>query len=337
MTTHFAVDLGWRTLLRDLEVREAHVLRRAGLPDDLFTRPGRGLSTDEYFRFWQSLEAEGHGEPTALRVMRAVTTEIFSPALFAALCSATLTQAAQRLATYKPLVAPMTLAVEVGADGGLGISPRWLHAVGGVPFTVVVSELAFFLRLAQIATREPVRAATVTVPRIPEGTPTAAYTAFFGVHLAEGETPGITFRAADARRPFLTVNDRMWEVFEPELRRRLGDLTAHAALGERVSAALLELLPGGQGSLEAVAQRLNLSTRTLQRGLDKEQLNFRLLVNRTRERLARHYLTQTALPGGEIAFLLGFDDPNSFFRAFKEWTGSTPEALRRATTGPALH
>jgi AraC-like DNA-binding protein len=39
-------------------------------------------------------------------------------------------------------------------------------------------------------------------------------------------------------------------------------------------------------------------------------------VNATREELARHYLTQTALSDGEIAFLLGFEDLNWFFRAF---------------------
>ena len=33
---------------------------------------------------------------------------------------------------------------------------------------------------------------------------------------------------------------------------------------------------------------------------------------------------------GEISFLLGFEEPNSFFRAFGEWTGRTPETVRRA-------
>ena len=39
--------------------------------------------------------------------------------------------------------------------------------------------------------------------------------------------------------------------------------------------------------------------------------------------------TQEKLNGGEISFLLGFDDPNSFFRAFHNWTGKTPEGFRR--------
>ncbi|WP_447905154.1 helix-turn-helix domain-containing protein [Stenotrophomonas sepilia] len=82
--------------------------------------------------------------------------------------------------------------------------------------------------------------------------------------------------------------------------------------------------------IETVAARLSMSKRTLQRRLAQDGGNFCLLVNDTREALARHYLTQTELSAGEIGFLLRFEDPNSFFRAFHDWTGTTPEAVRRA-------
>ena len=54
------------------------------------------------------------------------------------------------------------------------------------------------------------------------------------------------------------------------------------------------------------------------------------LLQETREALARHYLEKTALPVAEISFLLGFDEPNSFYRAFRTWTGTTPERMRDA-------
>lgn len=73
-----------------------------------------------------------------------------------------------------------------------------------------------------------------------------------------------------------------------------------------------------------------MSRRTLQRRLEDEGESFRSLSNGTREKLARHYLKHSTLTSGEIAFLLGFEEPNSFFRAFHEWTGQTPEAARQA-------
>ncbi len=36
------------------------------------------------------------------------------------------------------------------------------------------------------------------------------------------------------------------------------------------------------------------------------------------------------MSAGEISFLIGHGDPNSFYRAFHAWTGQTPERVRAA-------
>jgi AraC-like DNA-binding protein len=81
----------------------------------------------------------------------------------------------------------------------------------------------------------------------------------------------------------LTVNEGMWQVFEPELRRRLSQLDETASTAERVRAVLLELLPGNEATIEKTAERLGMSKRTLQRRLEEEGENFRVLINRCRE------------------------------------------------------
>ena len=124
------------------------------------------------------------------------------------------------------------------------------------------------------------------------------------------------------------ANDAMWEVFEPSLRKRLSEIEDDDTHAERVKAALLELLPTGEASREAVARRLAVSTRTLQRRLNEEGTSFQAVLNSTRESLARHYLTNAGLSAGEIAFLLGYEEPSSFYRAFHNWTGQTPERVR---------
>lgn len=327
----FPLGPGWRVLLKDVGIRADHVLNRAGLPADFFSRPDQGLSTESYFHFWRSLEAEAGDAMFALRIVETVSTESFDPPLFAALCSMNMTQAVQRLARYKQLVAPMTLEMTIGSRGELHVSPRWLFAAkGDVPASMELAELAFLLRLARIATREPVQALRVTVPRPPESLHARRYEAYFGAPLQRGSHPSVSFAPADAQRPFLTSSAAMWRVFEPDLRRRLGELEDTATTAERVRALLLELLPSNSATMDVVSDRLAMSKRTLQRRLEDEGENFRTLVNGTRESLARHYLAQTRMSGGEIAFLLGFEDPNSFYRAFHEWTGQTPETVRNA-------
>ena len=322
----FPVEAGWRTLLKDLGVKPADVMRRAGLPEDLLTRPQAGLSTAEYFSFWRGLEA-AVGDPLfPLRLVDAITPEIFSPPIFAALCSPNLRLATQRLSHYKRLVAPMALDVTLDKRGALSMSPRWLDAQVAPPLSVVASELAFFVRLVRLATREPIRAVQVTMPTIPD--PRPAYEQYFGTAIRKGKAPSISFSASDAELPFLTANDAIWQVFEPDLRRRLTELDETASTSERVRALLLESLPSGQTSMDSIAGRLAISKRTLQRRLEEGGVTFQSLVNQTREELARHYLCKTKLSNGEISFLLGFEDPNSFFRAFHDWTGYTPEELR---------
>ena len=82
--------------------------------------------------------------------------------------------------------------------------------------------------------------------------------------------------------------------------------------------------------MAAVAGKLGTSSRTLQRRLHEEEHTYQGVLNRTREELARHYLGRTDLPGSEISYLLGYEDPNCFFRAYQDWTGATP-AQSRAT------
>lgn len=239
----FSLDVGWQALLKDFGMRPEHVLRRAGLPEDLLSRGAQEISTEDYFRFWRSLEEEAADAMFPLRLVDLVSAESFSPPLFAALCSSNLMQAVQRLSKYKQLVAPMSLEIEVSQAGELSVSPRWLATPTEVPHSLEVAEVAFLLRLARLATREPVKALRVTLTKVPPSAYARRFESFFGTAVQHGASPTISFAAADAWRPFLTVNDGMWRVFEPELRRRLSELDATASAAERVRAVLLELLP----------------------------------------------------------------------------------------------
>ncbi|MBS0370481.1 MAG: helix-turn-helix transcriptional regulator [Proteobacteria bacterium] len=126
----------------------------------------------------------------------------------------------------------------------------------------------------------------------------------------------------------------MWAYFEPGLRKRLSSLDSTVKMSDRVGAALLEGLPAGQYSIEFVATHLAVSKRTLQRQLNDESTSFMEILNTTRRQLAQHYLGTPSVSQGEIAFLLGFQEVNSFIRAFKDWTGITPGAYRHETTSP---
>jgi AraC-like DNA-binding protein len=86
---------------------------------------------------------------------------------------------------------------------------------------------------------------------------------------------------------------------------------------------------GSVTSVEAVARRLAMSPRTLQRRLSEEGTSFDSLREEMRKQTAETFLADRTLAVSEVAFLLGFSEPGAFHRAFKRWHNTTPDAFRR--------
>ncbi len=335
MSAPFPVPHTWPILLADLGLSEVHVLKRADLPVDLFRRAVRAhgdgtepprITAQQYFGLFDALEAELDDPLIGLRIGQAISVEMFEPPIFAALCSPDMARAVERLQRFKRLVGPFRLEVEATehhttlAFEGVGV-PQ-------MPANIAQMELVFITHLLRLATRSPVAPLEVTFRGRYDAELLAPFRSFFACPVRSGTAWTVRFSDLDMRRPFLTANTGMWNVFEPRLRRRLAELDAAADSTERVRAALFELLPSGRSSVADVGRTLGMSRRSLQRRLSEEGITFQAVLDGTREDLARHYLGQTALSGAEIGFLLGYDDPSSFFRAFQRWTGETPETVR---------
>ncbi len=324
----YALDSTWRPLLKDLGVSSANVLRRAGLAEDLINRPGVRLEANDFHRFWEELESELADPELPLKLCRSVRSESFSPPLFAALCSPNFLVAVQRIARFKALVAPMRLEVREDHDQ-VAVWLVWPEKGGVPPASLVLTELLFIVTLARMGTRELVRPLSVITTTPPSDQD--VYVDFLRVRIQKGKRHGVVVSKSDAVRPFLTSNEGLWATFEPELRKRLAQLDASVTVGQRVRSVLLEVLPGGGFGMDAVAQRVGMSRRSLQRHLEAEGLSYTDLLQSTRHALAQHYLLKTDLPVAEISFLLGFEEPNSFFRAFRGWVGRSPESFRQSS------
>ncbi|GAB3628005.1 AraC family transcriptional regulator [Pandoraea terrae] len=82
-------------------------------------------------------------------------------------------------------------------------------------------------------------------------------------------------------------------------------------------------------TIEAVAREMHYSVRTLCRRLSAEGTTFQAIKDELRRDIAIQRLTRSADAIGTIAYDVGFDDPTAFHRAFRHWTGSTPQAYRK--------
>lgn len=100
-------------------------------------------------------------------------------------------------------------------------------------------------------------------------------------------------------------------------------------LTEEINKILKESMASGIPSLAQIGDYLGISGRTLKRRLSDRNLTFRDLVQKNREETAIQLLSQTSQSIGEIAFLTGFSEQSAFNRAFKKWTGQTPNDYRK--------
>jgi AraC-like DNA-binding protein len=87
---------------------------------------------------------------------------------------------------------------------------------------------------------------------------------------------------------------------------------------------LMNVLHTGQVRMEAIALAMGVSRPTLHRQLKAEGTTYEVLRDELRHRMALYYLKGKKVSVNEIAYLVGFSDPATFFRAFKRWTGTTP-------------
>lgn len=323
--THFSVQPGWNVFITDLGVNPAHVLRLARLPADLFARKDAKITPADYFRLWDGLEQAVGTDVLPLQIGQHLSVEAFDPPIFASLCSPNLNTALQRLAHFKQLVGPLTLLVEIRAHQ-MCVTLDCYGNDAPIPRSLAAAELVFMTQLARLGTRKrivPLRVELVALPDSNE-----PYQVYFGVPLSQASVNRLTFSANDAEHPFLTENAAMWDFFEAGLTAKLSDLASEASMTERVRSVLHEMLPAGQSSIEEVANRLAMSKRSLQRKLSEDMSSYQEVLTATRRDLAHTYLSRSSASLVEIAYLLGFQDGNSFIRAFREWTGQTPGEYR---------
>jgi len=165
----------------------------------------------------------------------------------------------------------------------------------------------------------------------PKPEDTSEYTRTFGSAILRFSAPycGIAFKKEFLNLPLKSADAKLHSVIRKYAEIMLAELPRAHNLTEEVRKLITDQLARGQPKLQDIAHRLHMSTRTLGRRLEEEGTSFSAILEDLRQRLSYRYLNSQNLSISEIAFLLGFSHPVTFFRAFKRWTGQTPREYRR--------
>ncbi|NQX88313.1 MAG: AraC family transcriptional regulator ligand-binding domain-containing protein [Halioglobus sp.] len=159
---------------------------------------------------------------------------------------------------------------------------------------------------------------------------TGALREAFGERLKFGrEVSCLYFSREVLRYPLIEVGFETGEDFWAGPRSMLGEPAASQPFLRDARIAIRRALPGGNLTVDHLAQEMGISRRTLQRRFSEQGSGFKILLQSVREEQSRRYLDDPRLAITEIALLLGYSDQASFSNAFKSWCGCAPTEYRQ--------
>ena len=330
MTNRFRVSGTLARRLEELGVSAVAVLRRAGLPTGLFDQSRIWVTTEELQALYNAIPDISGDPGIGLKLGSEERPEHYSPIAIAALYSRSFRDALGRIARYKRLTSPLEIRI-VERGNECAVEFVWLLAESTVAPTWIDMCFAWTVTIGRRGTGRSTHPLRVELRR-PE-TNRRMYEDYFKSPVKFGARHNkLFFRQEDVSQPFVTHNPDLLELVSPQLEEELTRQLADKPLKEQAKGILKRSLAGQRPRLEDIALELRVSARTLQRRLLEDGITFHNLVEEARREMAQHYLRQPSLELNETAYLLGYEDPNSFIRAFHKWEGTSPGEWRSANS-----
>ncbi|KAA1174271.1 AraC family transcriptional regulator [Marinobacter salinexigens] len=316
-------------------------------PDDLKENDSRVFVTDAILMTQRALDLAGK-DGLSFMLARELRVTIHGTLGFAALTSPTFAGALDSVRRYLLLRAPfLSMSQSETSDEVLVKLCSDFDVPGLYPFLAETVSATLILLTDQLLDRDDAEK--------------------HGFQLVDGKLPGVTVRLSTPEpayyREFANQLPVHFEYDQPDemmvfpkalldVRMRLADAEAsrmareqcefelQKALREQGDISLavrnmLRTMPAPLPSLEAMAERFCVSSRTLKRRLAEKDTSYREILEAVLKDRAIQLLRYTNQSVSEIAYELGYADLSNFSRAFRKWTGKSASEFREGGPDPA--
>jgi len=331
-TISIRVVRGLVAAVEELGVPRAVFLRAAELRSEQLASAEARVTRAEMFRLCE-LAMDLTADPAfGLHWGERPTAFAFNPLSDLVAHAATLRDALEALCQFHPLLSDKaSFQLCKGADQ---VTVRCLH-LGAAPPRMqrFVSEMrvsGLFLLLRSFNPEAPLQRASFEYAAPSYQGEYARV--FEGAERFEQPLTGIVFERAlmDATSPH--KDQDMYDGLRAIAERQMSQMQG-ASFARRVRDLLLQQRSTGQMDMASVARCLGLSVRSLRRRLVAEGVTYTSVANDALAMVAKHCLVEEQCSIQETAYEMGFSDPSAFHRAFKSWTGTTPNAFRNSRSG----
>jgi AraC-like DNA-binding protein len=303
------------------------LLADAGIDPAALEAPGARLPTERISRLWE-LAAERSGNPAiALAQHHVVRPASFDVVGYAMMSCADLRGAFERLIRYLLILSDALTMVMSEERAGYRVTFVLFGGDRPVPRQRIEFIFVTVIGFCRWISGHEIHPLAIELP-YPAPVDPAPYRAAFRCPLSfDAERSSLLFAGADMVMPLPTSNPRLAEQHE----RFAGEYLRHfdhAQTSYRAREVIIRRLPDGEPRRDEVARELCMSDRTLQRRLEQEATSFVQLLDDTRRELAEQCLGRLHLSLAQAAYLLGFADQSSFFRACRRWFDLSPGQYR---------
>lgn len=314
-------DTFWKAL-ESLSISRAALLRDAKLPPSVFSSQGR-MTTKQLFAMWEALQSLG-GDDIGLGLTETMHGATLPPSFLVAFHARNVGEALHRIARFKALCAPEEFRVIVEDDGCV-VTTAWTYANQTEPDALTDATFTFLVNMVRAGTGKRITPKGIELRR---GRSERLETWFDCPIAWNAPHARITFNQADLEIPFTSYNSELLEMLDVALDADLNKAENTTSLTDQVRWHLRRALTAGRPELRSIARDMATSERSLQRHLRGEGHSFKSLLSDTRHQLACEYLDEPNFDISEIAYLLGYEDQGSFYRAFQKWEHQTPAEWR---------
>ncbi|MBO9445785.1 AraC family transcriptional regulator [Ruegeria sp. R14_0] len=314
-------DTFWKAL-ESLSISRAVLMRDANLPSRVFSSEGR-MTTRQLFAMWEVLQTLG-GDDIGLAVTETMHEATLPPSFLVAFHAKNVGEALYRVARFKALCAPEEFRVAVEGDG-CAVTTAWTYAKQTEPDALTDATFTFLVNMVRAGTGQTLSPKGIELRRSRSERLETWYDCPISWNAPHAR---ITFNKADLEIPFTSYNSELLAMLDAALNADLNKAENSTSLTDQVRWHLRRALTAGRPELRSIARDMAISERSLQRHLKSEGHSFKSLLSDTRRQLAREYLDEPYFDISEIAYLLGYEDQGSFYRAFQKWEHQTPAEWR---------
>jgi len=303
------------------------LLTAAGIDPAALDTPGARLPSENISRLWE-LAVEKSGNPAiALAQHHIPRPQSFDVVGYTMMSCADLHAAFERLIRYLLILSDALTMTMSEEPAGYQITFVLLGGDRPVPRQRIEFIFITLISFCRWISGREVNASAIELPYPAPVDLTPYREAFHCPVTFEASRNSLLLSGADMRVPLPTSNPVLAEMhdrFAGEYLQRFD----HAKASYRAREIIIRRLPDGEPRRDQVAGELGMSERTLQRRLEEESTSFGQLLDDTRRELAEQYLGRLHLTLAQAAYLLGFADQSSFFRACRRWFDVSPARYR---------